>query len=157
MTKAFTADDRAAAVARVAAGERPTAVARDVGVAVESLRRWRVALGQEISRVGRAPNGQVLPGFTPNPGGSTVHVERTQRMLEEASPKTAQRLIELTELIMNESDPDKLALLEVKGRVLHKLWGQILDRGIGKATQRVEVKGDTAPPEIIVDLTPEKS
>ena len=36
----FTAQEREAAVARVAAGERPTAVARDLGVTVEALRRF---------------------------------------------------------------------------------------------------------------------
>jgi transposase-like protein len=156
MAKSFTAQERAAAVARVAAGERPTAVARDFGVSVENLRRWRIALGHATSTGEREPDGRFRKGYTANPGGCTTHAERAQKMLEEAAPLAAQRLIELVERIVDEDDPEAVEVLAAKGHILHKLLGQILDRGIGKATQRVEVKESAAPPEIIVDLTPEK-
>ena len=76
---------------------------------------------------GRAPNGQILPGYTPNPGGSTTHIERAQQMLEDA-----------------------VEIKTAKGHVLNKIWGQILDRGLGKATQRIKQEAEDVA--IIVDI-----
>ncbi len=146
----FTKEERERAARRVADGERPTVVARDVGVTTKTLLVWRVALGQATSTHGRAPNGQLLPGFTANPGGSTTHIERAQRMLEEAAPDVVAKLLRFAEDLEREGDPDAVEVKASKGHVLNKIWGQILDRGLGKATQRV--KQEVEDVAIIVDI-----
>ena len=148
--KVFTKEERERAAQRVADGERPTAVARDVGVATQTLLRWRVALGHDTSSPARAPNGQLLPGHTANPGGSTTHIERAQRMLEEAAPEVVAKLMRFAEDLEREDDPDAVEMKASKGHVLNKVWGQILDRGLGKATQRVKQEVDDV--QIIVDI-----
>ena len=141
--KQFTDQDRAAAAARVAAGERPTVVARDFGVRVETLRRWRAALGQVTAAPGRAPNGQILPGYTPNPGGSTTNIERAQRALEEAAPRLTEGMCNLALEMLEETEPAKVRLLADKIHALHKLGGGLLDRVLGKAAQRLKIEADT--------------
>ena len=143
MNKVFSAEVKAAACARVLAGERPTAVARDVGVAVNTLRMWRIASGQATSSHTRAPNGQLLPGYTPNPGGSTTHIERAQRMLEEAAPREVERLLRLIDRIDKAQDPKEAEVEIAKGHVIHKLANQLLDRAMGKPQARIKVEADT--------------
>lgn len=143
MSKTFSAEVRAQACARVLAGERPTAVARDVGVTLRTLHRWRVTSGQVTSTDTRAPSGQLLPGHTANPGGSTTHVERAQRLLEEAAPEKVQQLLSLINDIATEQDPERVEVKVAKGHVLNKLIGQVLDRGLGKPQARVKIEADT--------------
>lgn len=138
----FTSQEREAAVARVAAGERPTAVARDIGVTVENLRRWRLALGQATSTPGRAPDGRILPGYTPNPGGSTTHIERAQRALEEAAPRLTEGMCNLAIEMLAENEPARVKLLAEKIHALHKLGGGLLDRVLGRAAQRLKIEAD---------------
>lgn len=140
--KQFTDQEKAAAVERVAQGERPTAVARDLGVTARTILRWRVASGQAISTVGRAPNGQILPGYTPNPGGSTTHIERAQRVMEEAAYTLAQGLCALGVELLAEQDPKRARFLADKAHAIHKLGGGILDRVLGKAAQRLKIEAD---------------
>lgn len=146
----FTKEERERAAQRVADGERPTVVARDVGCGLQTLRTWRRASGQALSLHGRAPNGQILPGYTPNPGGSTTHIERAQQMLEEAAPEVVAKLLRFAESLEREDDPDAVEIKTAKGHVLNKIWGQILDRGLGKATQRI--KQEVEDVAIIVDI-----
>lgn len=138
----FTQQEKDAAVARVAQGEKPTAVARDLGVTARTIWRWRVASGQVISTVGRAPNGQILPGYTPNPGGSSSNIERAQRVMEEAAHKVAQGLCDLAVELLDEQDPKRARFLADKAHALHKLGGGLLDRVLGKAAQRLKIEAD---------------
>ena len=146
----FTKEERERAAQRVADGERPTVVARDVGVTTKTLFVWRVALGHATSTGAREPDGRFKKGYTPNPGGSTTHIERAQRMLEEAAPEVVAKLLRFAEDLEREDDPDAVFVKTSKGKVLDKLWGQILDRGLGKATQRIRQEAEDVA--IIVDI-----
>ena len=140
MNKTFSAEVKAAACARVLAGERPTAVARDVGCHVTTLRGWMSASGHAAPAHGRAPNGQILPGYTPNPGGSTTHIERAQRLLEEAAPREVERLLRLIDRIDKAQDPKEVEVEVAKGHVIHKLANQLLDAPAVIAADPVTVK-----------------
>lgn len=71
-------------------------------------------------------------------------------MLEEAAPATVEKLLRLSEAIEREFDAELVDVLATKGHVLGKLYGQILDRGLGKPTQRV--KQEVEDVQIIVDI-----
>lgn len=143
MNKTFSAEVRAQACARVLAGERPTAVARDVGVSLKTLYKWRVTSGQVTSTHAQDEKGRILPGHTLNPGGSTTHVERAQRLLEEAAPEKVQQLLSLINDIATEQDPERVEVKVAKGHILNKLIGQVLDRGLGKPQARLKIEADT--------------
>ncbi len=138
----FTQQEREAAVARVVAGERPTAVARDLGMSVGILRRWRLASGHATSHPGRTPDGRFSPGYTPNPGGSTTNIERAQRALEEAAPRLTEGMCNLALEMLDEKEPARVRLLADKIHALHKLGGGLLDRVLGKAAQRIKLEAD---------------
>jgi transposase-like protein len=148
--RVFAKEERERAVQRVADGERPTAVARDVGCHVTTLRGWTSASGHAEPSHGREPDGRFKKGYTPNPGGSTTHIERAQRMIEEAAPEVVAKLLRFAEDLEREDDPDAVEVKASKGHVLNKIWAQILDRGLGKATQRV--KQEVEDVAIIVDI-----
>lgn len=107
---------KAEALRRLAEGDRPSLVARDLGVSVDSLRHWRTASGHVNPDKGRrGPGGRFLPGYTPNPGGSTASLERAQRLLEEAAPKHVERLLGLADQLHQlgaQSKPGRLDLDE---------------------------------------------
>lgn len=87
---------KAEALRRLASGDRPSLVAREMGVSLATLRAWRSASGHaKPDRGRRSPDGRFLPGYTPNPGGSTTALEKAQRLLEEAAPANVQRLLGL--------------------------------------------------------------
>ena len=153
----YTPKERAEAVARVAAGERPTAVARDLGVSVQALRKWRLSLAQDTSQPGlRGPDGRLLPGKTANPGGSSSARERAQRLAEEAAPKAIEDLTKLANKLLTETDPKKAKLLAEKAYALKGLWKELLDRGLGKPTQRVTLEATHAPAEDLAHLPDEQ-
>lgn len=99
---------------------------------------------------GREPDGRFKKGYTANPGGCTVDAERAQKMLEQAAPATVTKMLRLVESIEDELDPELVEMLATKGHILVKLYGQILDRGLGKPMQRV--KQEVEDVQIVVDI-----
>lgn len=68
---------KAEALRRLAAGDRPSVVAREMGMAVETLRQWRLACGQVVSMPeSRNADGTFKKGVSGNPDGfRSIHAQ----------------------------------------------------------------------------------